>query len=142
MAFQAERISTPEQRAEFASFGFKRPGSHQPAEATRWIVDRDRGIFIASLGGGAFEQPNFFELVTHDGARVSIEARMKAEGRVVENGLEVWWHVSAIEVPKNHPAATDDIRRWVVEALEKFGYYGDPTLSRQVHVELAGRARR
>jgi hypothetical protein len=139
-AFQVERISTPEQRVEFASFGFKRPGSNDPSDATHWIVDRDRGIFIASLGGGAFEQPNFFELVTRDGARASIEARMEAEGSV-ETGLEVWWYVGAVEVPKDHAAATADIRRWVVEALEKFGYHGDPSLSRQVHVELAAGAR-
>jgi hypothetical protein len=136
MVFQVEKISTPEQRAEFASFGFKRPGSNEPSDATRWIVDRSRGIFIASLGGGSFDQPNFFELVTRDGARASIEARMRAEGRVVENGLEIWWHVGAIGVPKDHAAAADSIRSWVVEALETFGYYGDPSLSRQVHVEL------
>jgi len=136
MVFHVEKITTPEQRAEYATFGFKQPGTNRLSDASDWIVDRDRGVFIASLGGGVLERPYFFELVTLDGVKASIEARVKAEGDVAPNALEVWWSVSAIKVPTEHAGSVGDIRGWLFEGLKEYGFLGETHLSRQVHVDL------
>ena len=136
MVFHVEKITTPEQRAEFAAFGFRQPGTTRPSDASDWIVDRARGIYIASLGGGMFERPNFFELVTRDGVKASIEARVNAEGSPVPQGLEVWWHVSAIRVPDEHGGSAAEIRGGLIEALTEYGFLGETQYSKQVHVDF------
>jgi len=140
MVFQVEKITTPESRAEFASFGFKRPGTNEPSNANDWIVDRDRGVFIASLGGGAFDRPNFFELATSDGVRASIEARVEIEGTPTPRGLEVWWKVGAIRLPADRADSARHVREWVEEALTQFGYLGETQYSNRVHVEIEATA--
>lgn len=134
MVFTVEKLSSPAVRSEFETFGFKQPGTNAPAEASQWIVDREKGVFIASLGGGMFDRPNFFQLATRNGIRASVEARVEAKGAAVPQGLEVRWNVSAILVPKEHAASAAEIREWVVEALKQFGYLGESELSKEVHV--------
>ena len=138
MAFAVETIETPERRAEFDAFKFTFPASGRPAESKRWVVDRDRNLFFAGLGGGAFEMPYFFRLVSKEGVIADCEGTYQVMGKdeVYPDGLNVVWSVSLIEIPKAQKDRVEEVLAWLREAFLAYGYLCDPELTKSSSVNL------
>lgn len=85
MAFVREVINTEEDKKIFDSFNLITPHSPEgalPSRAriglTRWVVDSENGIVMRPLGGGSFEEPNYYILILPEG-RVVFEAYRKGK---------------------------------------------------------------
>lgn len=136
MAFSVEKIETPEQRAEFNSFGFMRPGTKMPSEALTWIVDRFRGVFLVNLGGGSLERPYFFRLIAPNDIDVRFEGTLQTDGDIGAGGLEVWWRISEMRVHHSQKNRIAEIGDWIREGLKVYGALGSSQHTKVVHVEL------
>jgi hypothetical protein len=136
MVFTVENLDAPAARAEFDSFAFKRAYTSEPSDASRWIVDRDRGIFVARLGGGALDRPHVFELVMRNGLRAIFEARLSATGPAANHSLDVHWQVESIALSDQQTIDAHLVSRWIVESLEQYGYLGETQYSNKVSVSV------
>lgn len=136
MSFAVEKIETPAQVAEFESFALKDPFRHLPLRRSRWAVDRERGWYFVSLGGGASEMPWFLRLFNREGLVVNIHGRQRAKGEMKPKTIEVWWHLERIEIPKQHATRADELLQLITEALEAYGSLGQIELTKAVYVNV------
>lgn len=85
MAFVREVISIEEDKKTFDSFNLIRPHSPKGAisrvariGSTQWVRDRGANVVMISMGGGSFEEPNYYILILPEG-RVEFEAYRKGK---------------------------------------------------------------
>lgn len=138
MAFVVEKIVTREQRAEFGAFQVTYPDAPIPLEARSLVVDRDRDLYFIGLGGGVFERPFFFRLVSKNGITVSCEARYEVRGKheIYPDGLDIVWNVSLIQIPKVYATRSEEIVGWIREAFLAYGYLANPELTKSTAVNM------
>jgi hypothetical protein len=137
IAFQIEAINTPELRAEFDAFKFTYPMSNTPLESRRWVVDRERDLYLVNRGGGSpRELPFFFCLVFNEDIRVDCEGTMDAKGEIYPDGEAITWNISSVQIPKSQAHRCDEIMGWLYDALKLYGNFGDPEITKSTRVEL------
>lgn len=136
MSFLSEKIESVEERAEFDSFGFTIPGSTTPLFSERWTVDRDRGIYFVTLGGGG-EIPLFLRLVEKGGVTINLQGHERAEGDMQPHTLEVFWKITKIAIPRQQASRVDEFMQWIKEALIAHGHFGYIELTKNTNVDLA-----
>lgn len=134
MSFVVEEIKTAEQIAEFQSFGLKSPFNGQPMQPWRWVVDRQRGWYFFSFGGGT-EKPWIMALFNRDGLVVNIEGQERSKGLMLPKSIEVWWTLECIGIPQQHADRADELVRLVHEALRAWGPHGSSDLTKAVHIK-------
>lgn len=118
MAFIKEVIQTDEQKAFFESFGF-RDYRGKKLEVGRWYVDKPNKLYFFAMGGGSFEIPYMYGLMTPQGLIV-IERHtpnkfVKSEEN--ENVFFVHWSVDKISYPPNMQYTCDKITALVTDAI-------------------------
>lgn len=134
--FLSEQIVTPLQRSEFARLHLVMPFP-LPLELTRWVVDRRQQIYFVAQGGGHSEIPHLFALVLpREGITVQVEGWPQEQGAIAERSVEIDWDITSVKLPRRHAAAGPHCLELVRQALQAYGYYGDPTLTREVRVKL------
>lgn len=118
MAFIKEVIKTDEQKEFFESFGF-RDYRGKKLDVGRWYADHTNKLYFFAMGGGSFEIPYMYGLMTPQGLIV-IERHtpnkfVKSEEN--ENVFFVHWNVDKISYPPNMQYTCDEITALVTEAI-------------------------
>jgi hypothetical protein len=135
MAFINERIDTPETIREFDGLKLVSPVTGGPPERWMWTVDRERGVYLVSLGGGFGDMPRIFALVLPEGT-VRIEGRSSEQGAIAARAVEIEWNVSAVRIPRALASRTGQILALVREALDAHGMSFDREPVRSVKISL------
>lgn len=127
MAFVNENITSEEDKALFNSFGFKNPITREILDPLDWTIDRERDIIFIYMGGQGFEGgeiPIFFGLVVRK-KTILIETFYKTKGCQKDpNGLEIWWRITNIYIPKEISLERIKLIELLKEALIKWGLFG------------------
>jgi hypothetical protein len=135
MSFVTEGIDTPAQRAEFESLGLKNPFTQAPLRPWRWAVDRERGWYFVSLGGGG-EIPWLLRLLNREGVDVVVHGRQRSAGDRLPHAIETWWKLETIRIPRQQAARAAEFLQLIREALEVYGSDARSELNRAVHIKI------
>ena len=136
MPFVNEAIDTPERIAEFDALKLISPITRAPAERWRWAVDRARGYYVVSLGGGFAEIPKIFALVTPGGI-VQIEGLVDRTGRPADRSIQVSWQITAVLIPRSLAAEGPQLMAVVEEALHSYGSHFNTDPVQSVRIAMA-----
>lgn len=121
MAFVNETISEADKK-KYDDFNFILPVTRKPVPAWKWTIDRERDVFLVSLGGqgGQFaEIPKFFMLVWKN-KTIKIEAFYKFSGN--ENkGYDFNWNITKIVIPEALRHELEAIVCLLKEAIDAYG---------------------
>jgi hypothetical protein len=135
MAFEVERIDTPELRAELKSLKLKSPLSAiDPMDLRDWCVDRRAGLYFVIYGGGALEIPHLMALADRDGVVVEIEADRSAVGNVAPHSIEVAWTITDFRVAPRATSQSQQLETALRDALVAYGAHGRPDITKSVRV--------
>ena len=121
MAFTNE-TSPDADRPRYESFGFMSPFNGDLVPPSKWTIDRERDIFLVSLGGQGGEQseiPEFFALVWK-GSPIGFRAFHKGRGDY-QSGAELWWKIFRVGVPKPVEGDRSKILDFIREAVDARG---------------------
>lgn len=136
MAFVNESIDTPERIREFEALNLISPVTRKAPERWRWTVDRERGCYLVSLGGGCFEIPKLFALVIPGGVVLQIEGLGKSIGNPDERNVQVTWRIEAVRIPRALASQASQLMSLVEEALRAHGIYFDSETVQDIQIEL------
>lgn len=136
MTFSNEEITSPEAIREFDSLGIISPITGKSPERWKWTIDRERGIYFISLGGGFGEIPKVFVLVAK-GELIFLEGNSHTTGSPGKGNEEIWWKIHDIKIPSLMLSHAEQIKQWICEALVIYGSYYDDEFFKAVHVDLA-----
>lgn len=127
MAFVNERVPE-DQKSKFDPKVFFNPNSgsfRRPIALYRWVIDRERDVFLIRLGGGGpweggdAPKPKEKLALSWKGEVVKFEARVSAVG-----DAKVWvanWEVVNIYIPQALEAHRDMVRQLIREGLDAMG---------------------
>ena len=133
MGFVNESVDSPQRVAELSDLGLVSPIDNRPPVPWRWAVDRERGHYFVSFGGGSFDVPLVFALVV-PGGTVWIEGRNEQHGNIFQRTVEIDWTISSVSIPRALASRSAEILALVREALEAHGLGFDPTPVKRVRV--------
>jgi hypothetical protein len=137
MAFVNEVISEAD-KSKYGAFNFKSPFTGDPVSPRKWAIDRERDAFLVSLGGRGGERseiPAFFVLVWK-GEVIRFDAFTKGRGDA-QSGVEKWWNIFAISIPKHLESQREEILQLIREAIEVCGQHFDRAYVKAVHIGIA-----
>lgn len=124
MAFVYEKLNE-EDKVYLASFKFKDPlSSCSLARIPRyWISDRERGIFLVSLGGQGYRfdkeyPPTYYRLIW-EGYPIKIAAYFDWTGDN-ETGVQAIWDVDRIVIPRALDIDIDLLIETIKEVFETY----------------------
>ncbi len=111
MAFVKEIIETEEDKDLYNSFGFRdyQGKSLKLTKWTEWYIEKDKSLYLIGMGGGAFEIPVMYGLMTHQGIIVIQSHTSKLN--IIER----------IAYQKDINLTIDEIKKMVMDALEALG---------------------
>ena len=135
MGFVNEDINTPERIREFDALKLISPVTGKPPERWRWTVDRERGCYLVSLGGGHHEIPYLFSLVVPGGV-IRIEGERDAKGQPAKRNVEVEWSITRLYIPRNLASRISELMSLVNEALTSSGSFFNNESVRSVQISL------
>ncbi len=118
MAFIKEVIKTDEQKKFFESFGFC-DCQGEKLNVERWYVDNANKFYFFAMGGGSFEIPYTYGLMTPQGLIV-IERHTPnkfVKSDEEENVFFVHWNIDKILYPPNMQYTCDEMVALVTEAI-------------------------
>ena len=129
MAFINERVPE-EQKSKFDINIFHKPiwPWLEMINFSRWVVDRERDVFMITLGGGGPWEggdaplPPKYLALSWKGEVVKFEARYRGEGsgRIGEP-FTLYIEVSALQIPPALEGRRDEVLQLIHEALEVAG---------------------
>lgn len=121
MAFIKEVIKTDEQKKFFESFGFC-DYQGKKLNVGKWYVDNTNKFYFFAMGGGSFEIPYTYGLMTPQGLivieRDTPNKFVKSDEK--ENVFFVHWNIDKISYPPNMQYTFDEITTLVTEAITCF----------------------
>lgn len=121
MAFTKEVIKTDEQKKFFESFGFC-DYRGEKLNVGRWYVDNTNKFYFVVMGGGSFEIPYTYGLMTPQGfiviERHTPNKFVRSDEK--ENVFYVHWNIDKILYPPNMQYTCDEITTLVTEAIMCF----------------------
>lgn len=121
MPFVNETIAEVD-RPKYEAYGFKSPFRNELVPSWRWAIDRERDVFLVSLGGQGAEHseiPMIYRLVWK-GEIIRFHAFSKGRGNA-QIGVELWWNVVDIVIPEHLKPKQAEIYQLIREALEQCG---------------------
>lgn len=136
MAFVNELISEVDREA-FYSFKFKNGVTRKSIQAWRWTIDRERDIFLVSLGGQGFERseiPEFFALVWRNNV-IRMEAFNKECGDI-QSGVEIWWRITRIEIPEILRSEQEIIIELIKEVFDAYGSSHKRNIVKRINFDM------
>lgn len=110
MSFVFEEVSESDSKL-YNSFDFRGKWSSNVfikwTNMSKWVIDRENGMALVPLGGGAFEMPEFFELVYFDNPQNKVEIwayKSLKEHRATPSDFhaewyDVFWDIEKIMIP-------------------------------------------
>ena len=137
MGFVKENITTEEDKARFNAFKFVTPVSkknYEISKSTKWVIDRERDIFMTYLGGGPHEVPDFFVLILPEG-RVYFEGFRKVTGDG-PGTQEIWWELIRVDIPSHIKSRELEIQELIKEVLTAYHEVGVSKWVKAVHVQF------
>ena len=136
MAFILEEISDADRDA----YGLTKPEGE--IQISRWVIDRERNIFLVHRGGGGAEysEINFYEL-NWDRKKIIITAestRHKTEEKINDhtNIYDITFTIKKIEAPEILGVPNDKITNAAEAALQQYGVWGNKEKTGNVVVTL------
>jgi len=135
MAFVNEDINTPERIREFDAFNLISPITGKPPERWKWTVDRERGFYLISFGGGALEIPRIFALVGPNGV-IEIRGDRHAQGRYADRSVQIEWQISAVRIPRSLASQATVLMSILREALTAHGTHFNSEPVKSVQISL------
>ncbi|MDZ4074618.1 MAG: hypothetical protein U1E04_07695 [Hylemonella sp.] len=120
-----------EQKTKFDPKVFHSPWTpRRPIEPYRWVIDRERDIFMVRLGGdGSSGDPSnpitktYLALVMR-GEVIKFDAAFKEAGNWKEGIFGADWEVTDVYLPPSLADSRDTVLELIKEALEAFGTSG------------------
>jgi hypothetical protein len=137
MSFSLEMVRTPEERAELDDLGLTSPITNKPVAVTRWVVDRERGMYLVSLGGGGNEIPWVLVLVVKGFGNVRAEGREHSSGEYRKNGVEISWELISVTMTEPMRSRERELRQALEDALTAYGSLGNVEVVKTVRVRMA-----
>ena len=135
MTFVNELIPA-EQKSNFDLNVFHQPECswHRPITTSHWTIDRERDVFIISLGGGgqweggdAPKPPEYLAL-SWEGKVIKFEAVYSETGRYLDGNLVGYWDVMEIHLPPEWETRRNAVQELIRSGL---GVMGDPSCVRE-----------
>ena len=129
MAFINENIITDEQKEKFCSFNLYFLG--EPVKIPKcgrdWYRDAERDLYFMRMGGGSFEIPEIYYLITPQGL-ITIErywprkedAEMLAKTPDEEKHRNTFWNIETIIHPRDMTYSAEYIKELVINAVEDY----------------------
>ncbi|PYG83911.1 hypothetical protein LY28_03759 [Ruminiclostridium sufflavum DSM 19573] len=125
MAFIYEKISETD-RQRLNSFNLVSPlTKNKPIAPSKWIIDRERDVFLVSLGGQGFyesEIPRFYALIWKNNV-VLVETFRNGVGSL-SDGVEISWKITKIEAKESLLKDKDEMIELIKEGLDAEGSGG------------------
>jgi len=137
MGFVNEKIDTPERIREFDQFNLISPVTGRRPECWKWTVDRERGFYLISLGGGFSEVPNIFALVVPNGV-VRFDGDREDEEHLHRGKftVQIKWKISQVRIPRALAPQATELVSLISEALTAHGLLFDNERVKSVKVSL------
>lgn len=133
MAFVLEKISDEDRKR----YNFTVPEGHIPP--TKWVVDRERGVFLVRTGGVGRGEAFLYDL-HWNGNIITVMVAEKSNPREKNIGAktvyDVLFHFYEITLPKCFGSEVDAIKNIICESLSIWGHNAIP--ERTGHIEMAG----
>ena len=86
---------------------------------SKWTVDRDREMYFFSFAGiNTDEVPLFFALIINK-RKIIIETTLGGTGSR-QTGVETWWKISKIYVPRDLKIEKEIVEVYLKEAIEAY----------------------
>ena len=126
MAFVNEEIITEEDKAYFNSFGIKDPFTGELKKPRKWTIDRERNMFLSSIGGQGTEHseiPMYYAFV-YKNRVLEIPTYSKTIGNR-STGMDMYWEISISRPPKEFMDELSEIFEYLREAFTVYGSYYD-----------------
>lgn len=129
MAFVNEFVPE-EQKSTFNPKVFYDPLSgalRRPIRLYRWVIDRERDVFLIRLGGGGpweggdAPKPKEYLALSWKGEVVTFEALYNSEGSSKEGNLVGYWEVLKVLTPQALEARRDMVLHLIEEGLDAMG---------------------
>ncbi len=127
MTFVKELVPD-EQKAKLDPKVFHSPWTpKQPLRPYQWVIDRERDVFVISLGedppweGGDAPKPKQYLALSWKGNVVKFEAAYQETGRVRDGNAVGHWEVLAAHIPQALDPHRNAVLELIREGLEAMG---------------------
>lgn len=122
MAFVNEAISEADMDI-FNSYKLESPfTANLLIEPYKWTIDRERDVFLVSLGGQGREHseiPEYYALVWKK--NIIIMETFSGGVGSASTGVEKWWKITSIKVPESLMQEKDTVMDLIKEAFDAYG---------------------
>jgi hypothetical protein len=137
MPFVNETIAEAD-KAKYEAYGFKSPFRNEFVAPKKWVIDRERDVFLICLGGQGRERseiPLIFVLVWK-GEIIRFDTFYKGHGDP-QAGQEFWWNVLDIVIPSLLKSKKTEIFQLIREALTEYGDGIDSKYVKATHIGIS-----
>lgn len=124
---------------QFLSYGFTSPVTGKPIPPYKWTIDRDRDVFLLSLGGQGGRLPSdipLFLVLVWKGQVIRIEGNNWGKGDFFKDA-ETWWKITRLSIPKALEPESETVIALLKEALTERGMIHERDAVKAVHIDLA-----
>ncbi len=137
MPFVFEDIDSPAKQEKADAFARLSPFSRGRADLKKWLVDPEQGLYFLNLSGGGPDSPYYLVLADADGTAL-LQARglQSVSGPYRPKSVDVVWDIDSITIAAHARGQEEHLLARLREALDAYGSFGNPEVTRSVRANL------